>query len=222
MSASPDPAALALLAQTDIERVHVSIQAVFTDVGGVLIRTDKHDKRHAWEARLGLPHETVTQAVFGSDEARRALVGEIPEAAMWQSVGRRLGLSDAQIDEFHRDFFAGEFFDAELTRFIGSLRPRYKTGIISNAWSDARPILNARFNLASYMDLTIYSAEVKLAKPDPRIFYLALARLDVRAEEAVFIDDMPENVQAAQALGMKGVQFTSTELAIQAIKEYLS
>ena len=200
----------------------MTIQAVFTDVGGVLIRTDIHDKRHVWEARLGLPHDYVTDALFGSEQARRAMLGEIPEAQVWHDAGRRLGLSDAEIDEFHRDFFAGEFFDVELTQFIGSLRPRVKTGIISNAWSDARRVLNAKFNLDRYMDMTLYSAEVHLAKPDPRIYQLALSRLGVRAEDAVFIDDMPENVQAAQALGMKGVQFKNTAQAINEVRQYLN
>jgi len=200
----------------------MTIRAILTDVGGVLVRMDKHDKRHTWEARLGLPHEYVTHAVFGSDEAHRAMLGEISEAEMWHSVGCRLGLGDAEIDEFHRDFFVGELFDAELTQFIGSLRPRYKTGIISNAWSDARPALNAKFNLDSYMDLTIYSAEVRLAKPDPRIYQLALARLSIRADQAVFIDDMPENVQAAQALGMSAVQFRNTTQTINDVKGYLN
>jgi epoxide hydrolase-like predicted phosphatase len=199
----------------------MTIHAVFSDVGGVLIRVQNHDKRHAWEARLGLPHEYVTQAVFRSEEADRAIWGEIPEAEMWQSVGRRLGLSEAQIDEFHRDFFAGELFDVELTQFINSLRPRFKTGIISNAWSDARAVLNARFDLDRYVDVTIYSAEVKLAKPDPRIFQLACGRLGVQPSEAVFIDDMLENVQAAQSLGMHGVQFTSTEQTLGEVKQHL-
>ena len=103
-----------------------------------------------------------------------------------------------------------------------TLRPRYKVGIISNAWSDARLVLNRKFNLDSYVDDAIYSAEVKLAKPDARIYQLALERLGVQAEEAVFVDDVLENVQAAQALGMRGVQFKSTEQTIHDVKRYLN
>ena len=198
----------------------MTIRAVFFDIGGVLVRTENYDKRHEWEARLGLPEEYVTHAVFGP-ESVPAMLGEMPEAEMWQGVGRRLGLSDAEIDEFHADFFAGERFDVELAQFVNSLRPRYKTGIISNAWSDARLVLDRKFNLGSYVDDAIYSAEVKLAKPDVRIFQLALERLGVRAEEAVFVDDVLENVQAAQSLGMKGVQFKSTQQTIKEIMEYL-
>ena len=199
----------------------MSIQAVFFDIGGVLIRVENPARRHEWETRLGLPRGQVTRAVFDSEEAARAMLGEIPESTMWQSVGRRLGLSDVQVDEFHRDFFTGEHFDAELAQFITSLRPRFKIGIISNAWSDARPILNRKFNLDSYVDAAIYSAEVKLAKPDARIYQLALERLGVEPEEAVFVDDLPENVEAARALGMCGVQFQSTAQTIADVKRCL-
>jgi putative hydrolase of the HAD superfamily len=199
----------------------MTIRAVFFDVGGVLIREENHDKRHEWEARLGLPREHVTHAVFDSEEAARAAVGEIPEEVLWKSVARRLGLRNDQLADFQRDFWDGGRFDTELAQFIQTLRPHYKTGIISNAWSDARPDLNRQFNLDSLVDDAIFSAEVKLVKPDPRIYRLALGRLDVQPEEAVFVDDVLENVQAAQALSIQGLQFQSTMQTIVEVERYL-
>lgn len=199
----------------------MTIRAVFFDVGGVLVRVENHDKRHEWEARLGLPHGQATRVVFDSEAAERAILGEIPEEELWQDVGRRLGLSANQLASFRLDFWKSEMLDPELIRLVRTLRPRYKVGIISNAWSDARTVLNRKFSLDSLVDDVIYSAEVKLAKPDARIFQLALKRLDVQAEEAVFVDDVLVNVQGAQALGMKGVQFKITEQTVNDIKEYL-
>jgi len=136
-------------------------------------------------------------------------------------VTSTLKLNEHELAEFKLDFWKGERFNAELVQFIQTLRPRYKTGIISNAWSDARPVLNRKFDLDRYVDMTIYSAEVKCAKPDPRIYQLALAQLNVRADESVFVDDVLGNVEAAQALGMKGVQFKHTEQTIHEIRRYL-
>jgi epoxide hydrolase-like predicted phosphatase len=204
-----------------VEGSCMAIQAIFFDVGGVLIRVENYDKRHEWEARLGLPREQATRSVFDSEAAERAILGEIPEEELWQDVGRRLGLSADQLASFRLDFWKSEMLDLELVLLIRTVRPRYKVGIISNAWSDARVVLNRKFSLDSLVDDVIYSAEVKLAKPDARIFQLALKRLDVHAKEAVFVDDMLGNVQAAQALGMKGVQFKNTEQTITEIKEHL-
>ena len=197
------------------------IRAVFFDIGGVLLRMEHHDKRHGWEARLGLPREYLTRLVFHSEIAARGMIGEVPEEAIWKYVAETLRLSDEQLPQFHSDFWEGDQLDADLAQFMQALRPRYKVGIISNALSSARSAMNRRFNLDRYVDDAIYSAEVKLIKPDPRIFQLALERLKVQAEAAVFVDDVLENVQAAQSLGMRGVQFKNPEQTITEIRRYL-
>jgi len=197
------------------------IQAVFFDVGGVLLDMENHDKRHEWEARLGLPREYLTRLVFDSVLFARTMTGEVPEETVWKYVAEMLGLSDEQLPQFQSDFWEGERLNADLAQFAQELRPRYKVGIISNAGMGAHADVNRKFNLDSYVDDAIYSAEVKLAKPDTRIFRLALERLKVQAEAAVFVDDMPRNVQAAQSLGMKGVQFKNTEQTITEIRRYL-
>lgn len=62
----------------------------------------------------------------------------------------------------------------------------------------------------------IFSARVELGKPDPAIFALALRRFGLTADEAVFIDDHPANVEAAQSCGLAAVQFVD---AVQAIEQ---
>jgi epoxide hydrolase-like predicted phosphatase len=197
------------------------IRAVFFDVGGVLLDMENHDKRHEWEACLGLPREYLTRLVFGSEVFARALTGEVPEEAVWKYVAETLELSDEELPQFRNDFWVGERLNADLAQFALALRPRYKVGIISNAASGARADVNRKFNLDRYVDDAIYSAEVKLIKPDLRIYQLALAQLDVRADESVFVDDMSANVEAARALGMKGIQFKNTEQTMTEIRRYL-
>jgi epoxide hydrolase-like predicted phosphatase len=197
------------------------IQALFVDVGGVLVELGPSDERSKWAARFDLTEVQLARIVFDSEAAWHAVVGAVPEAAVWEHAASVLKLNEQELAEFKRDFWKGERFNTELAQFIQTLRPHCKTGIISNAWSDARSALNSKFNLDSYVDDTIYSAEVKLAKPDVRIFQLALARLDVRPSKAVFVDDVLENVHAAQSLGMKGVQFKNTIQTIDDVKGYL-
>ena len=69
----------------------MTIRAVFFDIGGVLLRMENHDKRHEWEARLGLPREYLTRLVFDSEIAARAMTGEVPEEAIWEHVARDVG-----------------------------------------------------------------------------------------------------------------------------------
>jgi epoxide hydrolase-like predicted phosphatase len=110
----------------------------------------------------------------------------------------------------------------EVTSFLGSLRPRYRTAILSNAGSDARQMFTDRFGFDKLVDTIIISAEERVAKPDARIYQIALERLGVAPEEAVFLDDLAVNVAAAIGLGIRAVQFHNTRQALAEVRALLA
>ncbi len=198
------------------------IRALITDFGGVLVRTASASPRRALEARLGLPPHTIEDRVFGGDASLRGQRGEMSFAAVWEQIGRDLELNGRMdIQEFRDLFFSADFLDVELMAFIHSLRPALKTGLLSNAWDNARQVFTQIFPIADAFDAIVISAEEKVAKPDPRIYRIALERLGVQAGESVFLDDMPENVRGAEAVGMRAVQFRSTVQAMREIGQLL-
>ena len=197
------------------------IRAVIFDFGGVLVRTEDQSGRRKWEARLGLAEGGASKVVFGSDASDHASMGQLPESAVWEHIAAALRLNDEQLREFERDFWGGDRLDAELVHFLRSLRPRYKTAILSNAWSGGRRAIAEMFGLNEAVDAIIVSAEEGVVKPDARIYQTAAARLGVRPEEAIFVDDLLENVQGAQAVGMRGVYFQNTGQALAEIGHHL-
>jgi len=199
----------------------MSIQAVIFDVGGVFIRTEGRTARRKWEARLGLPEMELGRAIFGSEISARLAIGQATEPEVWRHVATQFGLNEEQMRELERDYWSDDWLDVELVQFVRDLRPAYKVGILSNAWPEARETLTVKFKLADEVDVMILSAEVGCAKPDPRIYQIAVEQLGVRLDEAVFVDDMARNVAAAQALGMRGILFQSTAQTIAEIKQYL-
>jgi HAD superfamily hydrolase (TIGR01509 family) len=74
--------------------------------------------------------------------------------------------------------------------------------------------------LDDWFDVVIVSAEVRCAKPDPRVYRLCLDRLDVEAQQALFVDDKPDNVAAAASLGMRTLHFAGAG-AIANLREAL-
>jgi HAD superfamily hydrolase (TIGR01509 family) len=70
--------------------------------------------------------------------------------------------------------------------------------------------------------VSIFSAEVSLAKPDPRIYHLILDKLGVEASQAIFVDDFQANVDAANALGMHGVSFKNSLQARQDVMQIIA
>ncbi len=111
--------------------------------------------------------------------------------------------------------------NTEMTAYFQSLRPRYRTGILSNGAAGGRREEEARYGFSAIADVLVYSYEVGLQKPDPRIYLLTCERLGVRPEEGVFLDDHEENVVGAREMGMRAVLFQSTVQAIAEVREHL-
>ena len=186
----------------------MSITAVLFDLGGVILRTEHQAPREHLAERLNMTYEDLDRIVFASPSARQASVGEIPTAKHWEAVLARLGRPASEAEKIRAEFFAGDVLDRDLIQFIRELRPRCKTGLISNGWPDLRDYV-VQNHLDDAFDAVILSAEARLMKPDPEIYHLALRNLNVQASEAAFVDDMPANIEAANELGMHGILFES-------------
>ncbi len=65
------------------------------------------------------------------------------------------------------------------------------------------------------MEDMVISGIERVMKPDPKIFQLALQRFGIKAEETAFIDDNPNNVAGANALGISGILFESKDKLVK-------
>jgi epoxide hydrolase-like predicted phosphatase len=198
----------------------MTIKAVYFDLGGVIVRTEFQSPREHLAERVGMTYEELVEIVFESKSAREASIGKISEEDLWKNVTRALRLPLKEKDAVHKEFFDGDIIDRELIAFIRSLRPRYKTGLISNAWDGLRPYMESEKFVDAFDALTI-SAEVGVMKPDPAIFQLALDQLGVKPKEAVFVDDFSENITGCEAIGMRGIHFKSMEQTLKDLNKLL-
>ncbi len=191
-----------------------SIKAIIWDMGGVILRTEDPKPRERLAAELGTNREELEKFVFASRTANLATSGEISSHDHYQEIARRFKLDDEGLKNFFNAFWSGDRVDEILLDEIRKLRKEYKTAMLSNAWSEARDFLTKDFPCLEPFDFAIFSAEVRLAKPQPEIYQLMLHSLQVEPGESVFIDDFPENISAAKSLGMHGIQFKSREQAL--------
>jgi putative hydrolase of the HAD superfamily len=199
------------------------VRAVFFDLGGVILRTEDHGPRARLAERLGMSYQELAKLVFegGPDRSgARASLGQISEEQHWRDVMGVLGLPEDQFESFRDEFFAGDTMDPALLDFLRGLHPQVKTGLISNAWGDMRNWLE-RGGYADAFDVFAISAEVGIAKPAAGIYELALRAADVQPQEAAFVDDTSENVEASRGLGMQGILFRSTEQTLAELKGLL-
>lgn len=98
-------------------------------------------------------------------------------------------------------------------------RGKYKLLGLTNWSHETFPVALERFNFLSWFDGIVVSGVEKMKKPEARIYQLTLDRYDVTAENAVFIDDKQENVEAAKKVGIHGIHHTGAQQLKNELKQ---
>jgi epoxide hydrolase-like predicted phosphatase len=201
----------------------MSIKAVIFDLGGVIVRTEYQAPRQHLAESFGMEYDDIDKVVFGggtNGSAARAAIGEITEQEHWLNVMKILKQPVGEYERIRDEFFGGDVIDHKILDFLRSIKPEYKVALISNAWSGLRDyIIREKFD--DVFDHMIISAEVGVAKPDAEIYHIALEQLQVRPDEAVFVDDFIENIEACEEIGMEAIHFKDPDSAIQQLKEII-
>lgn len=200
----------------------MSIRAIIFDLGGVIVRTEDESPRQQLAQRLGLGLDELCRLIFENESAALATVGEITAGDHWETVRAALHLNPAAFAPLPGEFFAGDRVDYGLVEYLRRLRPAYKTGLLSNAWDNLRRVLIDDWMIADAFDEIVISAEVRMAKPDARIYRLAVQRLMVEPHQAVFVDDVRSNVEAARSAGLAGIHFHTTQQTLEELEEMLN
>lgn len=195
----------------------MSIRAVFFDLGGVIVRTEYQTPRERLAERLGMEYDDLSKIVFDSETGQQASIGAITSLQHWEAVMKRLKRPYEEMTAIRDEFFAGDIVDHQLLDFLRSLRGKYKTGLISNAWSDLRDYI-VREKMDDAFDHLIISSEVGVAKPEAKIFQIALKQAGVSPSEAVFVDDFYVNIEGCEKVGIKGIHFKDAPSALQQLK----
>lgn len=198
----------------------MSIRAVLFDLGGVIVRTEYQAPRQHLAERLGLEYDDLVKIVFDSDSGYKASIGAITPEAHWDSVIKRLKRPASEMEAIRHEFFAGDIIDRTLVDFLRSLRGKYKTGLISNAWGDLREYL-VREKFDDAFEHMIISAEVGAVKPEAKIYQFALEQVGVKPKEMVFVDDFAVNIEGCEKVGIKGILFRDPDSTIKQLKALL-
>jgi putative hydrolase of the HAD superfamily len=171
---------------------------------------------------LKIDEKLLPKLVFDNEKAQDATVGLITDNELWSWIYSQFGLSLEDGAQFRKDFFSGDNMDWDLLKQIQSLRSQYKTGLLSNAWMDARQSLGTKYPGWDVFDFIFFSAEIHLKKPDPQIYQYVTRFMKVLPEETIFVDDQLDNVEAANQFGIHGIRFHNSEQAIREVLQLLN
>ncbi len=196
-------------------------KAIILDMGGVLLRSFNAAPREAMAKRFGTTRQELEKFVFQSPTSVQSEKGEVTEIFHWETVLRHFGRTNEDPEKIYYEYFSGDAIDRELMEFAESLKPDHRLGLLSNAWVNARKRLDSLFHFIDIFDVSIFSAEVKTRKPEPKIYQIMMEKLEVKADECIFIDDFPENIEGAKQLGISTILFKNTQDAIHKINSML-
>ena len=187
------------------------ITAIIFDFGRVISVQKPLSLFRNYEDELGLEPGTINSIMFDSEAWQEALVGRKTVEEFWYEIGPELGLnSDDEVDAFRHRYRADEAINEGVLDLIHRLHGNYKLAVLSNSPPGLAQWL-ADWNVLNFFDVIICSGDEGIAKPDLKAFELTLERLGLKPNEAVFIDDTKEHVEAARKLGLQGILFTTAE-----------
>ena len=196
----------------------MAIKAIVFDIGGVLEITPNLGIDEQWEKKLNLKtgelYERLREVWKGGS------LGTISIQQVHEDFGRLMEWDETQVNAYMDDVWR-EYLGAlnvELADYFRSLRPKYKTAIISNSFVGAREKEAEHYQFDTICDFIIYSHEVGLSKPDPRIFALACERLGLQPNEIIFVDDHADVYASAVEMGMHCFEFNDNAQIIAEIE----
>lgn len=177
------------------------------DVGGVLVNDTVRQKLGDLAAKYRIDPDRLDRE---RGELRPHVdLGLVAESAFWYEILSACGVSPEPSDADLADYIT---VDEEVLDLVRQCRNRgMKTAIISNDSAELSGLRRKHFGADSLFDVVVISAELGVKKPDPDIFREALDRFHAEPCECLFIDDAPENIEAASRAGMHTHRFVDAD-----------
>ena len=192
---------------------HVALRAVIFDYGMVL-SNPPDAAAHAQLLRItGLSAEKLDPLYWADRHAFDE--GKLTGETYWRGVLQKAGIAlspEAVAELMEWDARMWITPNPAMLSWATSLKARgILAAILSNIGDTVSKAIEREADWLSRFDLYVWSYQLRIAKPDPAIFRYTLDQLGARPDESLFIDDRVENVNAAIALGMQSLVFTTVE-----------
>ena len=184
------------------------IKNIIFDMGGVMLRFEPA----YFIARLGITgadSDLLHREVFRSADWVRLDRGTLTDEEGVASICRRVPEHlHAAVEELVCRWEIPEILPMEgMAELVGELKAAgYGIYLLSNAFARQHEYW-PRVPGSEFFDDTFISADVKLVKPQREIYEMALEKFGVKAEECVFIDDLPSNIEMGENCGIRGIVF---------------
>lgn len=199
-------------------------KAIFFDIGGVVVDANLQSYADMGAKMFQTDPENIRKAAshlvpdFECGRMSSHNFWKLIETSLW-SLGVGKPDKDSDLDAVWRDLLKESIeVNFEVVKIAEELREKYTVGVLSNAIKDHVTLMN---DLKVYQgfDPVVVSCLEGMRKPDRPIYKLAAKKAGVWARQCYFIDDMPENIEAAKKAGMKTHLFKDAPTLRRALKD---
>lgn len=178
------------------------MKAVILDMYGVILKeTGDGFVPYVQQTFPNLRREDIWQPWDKAD------MGELTSLEVFAALGYR-----GDLEKIEKEYLDTIEINEEFYAFAAEIRKHCKLALISNDSSRWSAYLREKFGLNQYFDVISVSGDLKIKKPDQRIYKITLEKLGCEASECTYVDDRRYNLVAAQAVGMDAVLFNSRDV----------
>lgn len=179
------------------------MKAIVLDMYGVIVKQTGDDfVPYVQQTFPDLEPEKICTPWFKAD------VGELTSLEVWEAIGFK-----GDLEKIEKEYLDTIELNDGFINFIEAVQKKYKLAIISNDSSRWSKYLREKFDLNKYFDVISISGDLKIQKPDERIFLLTTEKLGLNAEDCFYVDDREGNLEAAKKVGMKPVLLNSRNVS---------
>jgi putative hydrolase of the HAD superfamily len=190
-----------------------TVRGIIFDIGRVLVRVDIRKAKMGLADGLPLSPEELWSAIENDPHWSDWQEGRMSARDWYLNLSKRLDLS-LDFESFTSVWNSAlDPVPIHSNKLFEALSKHYRLGLLSNTDPIHVARLESSYDFFRYFpqSVRIYSCVVGASKPDPLIFREALKACHVRAEEALYIDDIPAYAEAARRLGMAAIQYRSPD-----------
>jgi len=191
----------------------MAIEAVIFDYGKVLSNSEDPQAQRKLIALTGLDRATFDRHYWAHRHAYD--LGELNGHTYWQKFASDAGLSfpPERIDDLiETDVVMWTSLNEEMLAWVICLQEAgIKTAILSNMGEDILAYMRQEFGWLAHFQHHTWSCELGIAKPDPAIYLHTCEKLKSDPRKTLFLDDKPENIEAASNVGLNAVLFENIE-----------
>jgi len=196
------------------------IKGIMIDLDGVYFSRGKDEFIKRVVETFQAEEEVVRTVFLSSDQMKEYKSGKINDAQYWNYFIEHTGVS-ATGEELLNILIDSYEINERIEALVKALKEKEYTLIICTNNFPARVQgLDEKFHFLQYFDITVYSYEEGLLKPDPLIYEKAMEKSDLSADEILVVDNGQENIRTLKSLGFAVIWYEGYLELMEDLEKY--